>query len=58
VLHHYGVPVLAVHRRVCGWYAAIWHPYDCAPQRPGRHLVAPHICASAHSAGPARQRGS
>jgi hypothetical protein len=47
VLLRYGVTPLALDARVCGLVPRMWHPSD--HRRPGRFLVAPHVCGSAHS---------
>ncbi|HYJ33771.1 MAG TPA: hypothetical protein VE326_11180 [Candidatus Binatia bacterium] len=50
VLRRYGVPVLVVDHRHTGLWAQPWTP-DHDLTTPRRHLVAPHVCGSAHARG-------
>lgn len=49
VLMKYGICLLVLDAKLTGLHASMWEPdrHDLAVH--GRHLVAPHICASAHS---------
>lgn len=49
VIKRYGIQVLVVDRPVNTWLAAAWQPGQYDLTRPNRHLLAPHVCGSAHA---------
>lgn len=49
VLKQYGVSVLLADWVANNWLAQIWHPCQHDMAGPNRHLLAPHVCGSAHA---------